>query len=225
MLRLSDHTPESAMAPQDEAGVPATPSRWVREIVGAIPGPARSAVAELILGALLGGGGHVTQAVLALTPRLGWQAYHWMIEHGRFRLPGLVTALCGIVRRETCGPRRFAIIDATLAPRCSAKAPGVAVRFGHGHKPNRPAFLLRVEVASRARCGPAWATLQPRRAPLGEAPTDVEHPGPRQPDLGRGRIMGQPGLAQPDHLPPALFPGGGRQLAHVYLFHAAHLGG
>ena len=142
MLRLSDHTPESAMAPQDEAGVPATLSRWVREIVGAIPGPARSTVAELILGALLGGGGHVTQAVLALTPRLGWQAYHWMIEHGRFRLLGLVAALCGIVRRETCGPRRFAIIDDTLAPRCSAKAPGAAVRFDHGSKRNRPAFLL-----------------------------------------------------------------------------------
>src|SRR5215213_6076597 len=51
-----------------QAGVPATLSRWVREIVGAIPGPARSTVAELILGALLGGGGHVTRAILALTP-------------------------------------------------------------------------------------------------------------------------------------------------------------
>src|SRR5215217_3970734 len=142
MLRRSDHTPEGAMAPQGEAGVPATLSRWVREIVGAIPGPARSTVAELILGALLGGGGHVTQAVLALTPRLGWQAYHWMLEHGRFRLLGLVAALCGIVRRETRGPRRFAIIDDTLAPRCSARAPGAAVRFDHARKPNRPAFLL-----------------------------------------------------------------------------------
>src|SRR5215212_6629502 len=141
MLRRSNHTPEGAMAPQGEAGVPATLSRWVREIVGAIPGPARSTVAELILGALLGGGGHVTQAVLALTPRLGWQACHWMIAHGRFRLLGLVAALCGIVRRETRGPRRFAIIDDTPAPRCSAKAPGAAVRFDHARKPNRPAFL------------------------------------------------------------------------------------
>ena len=30
------------------------------------------------MGGLLAGGGHVTQAFLALTPRLGWQAYHWM---------------------------------------------------------------------------------------------------------------------------------------------------
>jgi hypothetical protein len=164
MLRLSDHTPESAMAPQGEAGVPATLSRWVREIVGAIPGPARSTVAELILGALLGGGGHVTQAVLALTPRLGWQAYHWMIEHGRFRLLGLVAALCGIVRRETCGPRRFAIIDDTLAPRCSAKAPGVAVRFDHARKPNRPAFLLCQAFVTLAAVVPCRD--RPRAVPI-----------------------------------------------------------
>ena len=65
-----------------------------------------------------------------------------MLERGRFRLLGLVAALCGIVRRETHGPRRFAMIDDTLAPRCSAKAPGAAVRFDHARKPNRPAFLL-----------------------------------------------------------------------------------
>src|SRR3954447_15004029 len=65
-----------------------------------------------------------------------------MLERGRFRLLGLVAALCGIVRRETCGPRRFAIIDDMLAPRCSAKAPGAAVRFDHARKPNRPTFLL-----------------------------------------------------------------------------------
>src|ERR671916_166955 len=165
MLRLSDHTPEGAMAPQGEAGVPATLSRWVREIVGAIPGPARSTVAELILGALLGGGGHVTQAVLALTPRLGWQASHWMLERGRFRLLGLVAALCGIVRRETCGgPRRFAIIDDTLAPRCSTRAPGAAVRFDHARKPNRPAFLLSQAFVTLAAVVPCRD--RPRAAPI-----------------------------------------------------------
>src|SRR3712207_1257053 len=130
------------MAPQAEAGFPATLATWVREIVRSTPEPARATLAELIVGAMLGGGGHVTQAILALAPRRGWRARHWMLERGRFRLPGLVAALCGIVRRETRGPRRFAVIDDTLAPRCSAKAPGAAVRFDHARKPNRPAFLL-----------------------------------------------------------------------------------
>jgi hypothetical protein len=110
--------------------------------VRSTPEPARATLTELIVGAVLAHGGHVTRAILALTPRLGWHAYHWMIERGRFRLLGLVAALCGIVRRETDGPRRFAVIDDTLAPRGSAKAPGAAVRFDHAKKPNRPAFLL-----------------------------------------------------------------------------------
>ena len=130
------------MEPQLETGFPPTLSAWVREIVLSVPGPARSTIAELMIGAVLAQGGQVTRAVLALTPRLGWQAYHGMLERGRFRLLGLVAAWCGIVRRETHGPRRFAIIDDTLAPRCSAKAPGAAVRFDHARKPNRPTFLL-----------------------------------------------------------------------------------
>jgi hypothetical protein len=164
MLRRSDHTPEGAMAPRGEAGVPATLSGWVREIVGAIPGPARSTVAEPILGALLGGGGHVTRAILALRPRLGWQAYHGMLERGRFRLLGLVAASCGIVRRETRGPRRFAIVDDTLAPRRSAEAPGAAVRFDHARKPNRPAFLLCQAFVTLAAVVPCRD--RPRAAPI-----------------------------------------------------------
>jgi hypothetical protein len=86
-------------------------------------------------------------------------------------------------------------------------------------------LLRRVEAAPRARRGPARAAPQPRRTPLGEAPADVEHPGPRQPDLRRDRVVGLPGLPQPDHLSPTLFLGGGRQLAHVDVPHADHLGG
>src|SRR3712207_4971460 len=129
------------MEPHHETGFPTILSRWLREIVLSIPEAARATVAELIVGAMLAGGGHVTRAFLALTPRLGWQAYHWMIERGRFRLLGLITALCRIIRREVRG-RCFAIIDDTLAPRSSTKAPGAALRFDHAGKTNRPKFLL-----------------------------------------------------------------------------------
>jgi hypothetical protein len=114
------------MEPHHETGFPTILSSWLREIVLSLPEAARPTIVELIIGALLAGGGHVTPAFLALTPRLGWQAYHWMIE--RFRLLGLITALCGIIRREG---RCFAIIDDTLAPRSSTKAPGAALRFDH----------------------------------------------------------------------------------------------
>src|SRR5215217_5377703 len=164
MLRVSDQTPDGAVEPQLETDFPATLSRWVEEIVLSIPGAARSTLAELIVGAMLARGGPVTRAVLALTPRRGWQAYHWMLARGRFRLLGLVAALCGIVRRETCGPRRFAIIDDTLAPRCSAKAPGAAMWFDHGHKQNRPAFLLCQAFVALAAVVPCRD--RPRAVPI-----------------------------------------------------------
>ena len=65
-----------------------------------------------------------------------------MLERGRFRLLGLISALCRIVRREIGERRCFVVIDDTLAPRSSAQAPGVAVRFDHAAKTNRPVFLL-----------------------------------------------------------------------------------
>src|SRR5215208_7777438 len=130
------------MAPQAEVGLPATLATWLGEIVRSAPAPAQATLTELLLGAMLAYGGHVTQAILALTPRLGWQAYHWILEHGRFRLLGLISALCRIVRREIGERRCFVVIDDTLAPRSSAQAPGVAVRFDHAAKTNRPAFLL-----------------------------------------------------------------------------------
>src|SRR3954465_10206684 len=130
------------MEPPHETGFPATLCRWVGEIVQSSPEAARITLGELIVGAVLASGGHVTQAFLVLTPRLGWQAYHWMLERGRFRLLGLISALCRIVRREIGARRCFMVIDDTLAPRCSVDAPGAAVRFDHAAKTNRPAFLL-----------------------------------------------------------------------------------
>jgi len=164
MLRVSDQTPDGDMEPQPETDFPAALSRWVQEIVLSISGPARGTIAELIIGAMLAQGGPVTRAILALTPRLGRQAYHWMLERGRFRLLGLVTALCGIIRRETCEQRRFAIIDDTLAPRCSAKAPGAAVRLDHARKTNRPTFLLC--QASVTLCAVVPCRDRPRSVPI-----------------------------------------------------------
>ena len=57
MLRVSDQTLDGTMEPQPETDVPATLSRWVQETVLSIPRPARSALAELIVGALLARGG------------------------------------------------------------------------------------------------------------------------------------------------------------------------
>jgi hypothetical protein len=75
MLQVLNQAPEGDMEPQAKGAIPATLFRWVGEIVLSIPSAARGTVGELILGSVLAGGGHVTGAFLALTPRWGWRFF------------------------------------------------------------------------------------------------------------------------------------------------------
>src|SRR4051812_42689238 len=165
------------MEPHHETGFPATLCRWVLEIVQSSPEAARLTLLELIVGALLASGGHVTQAILALTPRLGWQAYPWMLE--RFRLLGLISALCRIVRREIGARRCFVVIDDTLAPRCSAQAPGVAVRFDHAANGRRSCCARassRCPPSCRAGIGRARCRWSPACAAVPATPASSPWP-------------------------------------------------
>src|SRR3954464_12620379 len=163
------------MDPHHETGFPTTLCRWVGEIVQSSPEAARLTLLEVIVGALLASGGHVTQAILVLTPRLGWQAYHWMLERGRFRLLGLISALCRIVRREIGVRRCFVVIDATLAPRGSAQPPGVA--GGFDHRPNARRSCCP-SVSSRSSChvGIARCRWSPACAAVRATPASPRSP-------------------------------------------------
>src|SRR3954469_7201203 len=156
------------MEPHHETGFPATLCQWVGEIVQSSPEAARLTLLELIVGAMLASGGHVTQALLALTPRLGWQAYHWMLE--RFRLFGLISALCRIVRREVGVRRCFVVIDDTLAPRCSARCRGPLRPRGQRSCCARASSRCRPSCRAgivRCRWSPACAAVRatPARSP------------------------------------------------------------
>ena len=86
-----------------------------------------------------------------------------------------------------------------------------------------PCLRLGLETTPRARLGPARPALQPRQAPLGKAPADVENPRPGQARLRRDRFIGQAALAQSHHLPPTLLLGCRRQTAQVHMIHPAEL--
>src|SRR3954469_8261810 len=143
------------MEPHHETSFPTTLCKWVGEIVQSSPEAGRLTLLELIVGAVLASGGHVTQAILALTPRLGWQAYHWMLEHGRFRLLGLISAVCRIVRREIGERRCFVVIDGSLDNAEGGRRwhpgvrPGVAVRFDHAANGRRSCCA---RASSRSSC-------------------------------------------------------------------------
>src|SRR4051795_5402337 len=91
-------------------------------------------------------------------------------------------------------------------------------------QPLHLSFLGRIQQALFIGLAAARLADQPFRALSCKALTNVDHPGPAQPDLSRNRFVGQAALTKPDHLPPALFLSRRGQLAHVHVPHARELG-
>lgn len=130
------------MSPRTGSAFPTTLRTWLQEVVRSIPSRCVGTLLELLFGTMLTDRGMISQAILAIAPRRGWQAYYWFVEHAHFPWIGLVHALCDIVEREFPEARRFVIIDDTIILRSSAKAPDAAVRFDHVKRANRPQHVL-----------------------------------------------------------------------------------
>jgi hypothetical protein len=116
----------NTMIPLD-GSIPTVLLIWFRTIADAVPTRACTTVMELIFGCMPTG--HVTQAVSAITPRLGWRACFRIVRDS-------------FVRQDCC----VMALDDTLLLRNSKKAPGAARRFDHAGKPNRPGTI---QLASR----------------------------------------------------------------------------
>ena len=130
------------MSPRTGSAFPTTLRTWLQEVVRSIPSRCVGTLLELLFGTMLTDRGMISQAILAIAPRRGWQAYYWFVEHAHFPWIGLVHALCDIVEREFPEARRFVIIDDTIILRSSAQAPDAAVRFDHVKRANRPQHVL-----------------------------------------------------------------------------------
>ncbi|MCW2241347.1 IS701 family transposase [Azospirillum canadense] len=136
------------MSPGPGSVFPATLKTWLNDLVASIPSRGSGTLLELLLGTMLTPRGMISQALLAIPPRRGWQAYYWFVEHARFPWISLVRALCAIVQREFPEARRSLIIDDTLLFRSSKKAPDAALRFDHVKRANRLRVVLCQQIVT-----------------------------------------------------------------------------
>jgi DDE superfamily endonuclease len=118
-------------------------------LLTAIPPRSRRTFAELLCACLVSPTGWMTQAISAITRECHWTTYYKLIERANWNLSTVSTRLVQLLL-QVC-PQRVVtlIIDDTLVPRTSTRAPGVAIRHDHAQRANRPRFL-------NAQC---WVTL------------------------------------------------------------------
>src|SRR3954464_9802734 len=72
--------------PMSTTAVPVPPvlATLIGRLAAAVPGRARATFTELLIGAAVTRGGHVTDAILAVGLSRAWTTYYWLLEHGRW---------------------------------------------------------------------------------------------------------------------------------------------
>jgi hypothetical protein len=121
--------------------VPPVPATLIGRLAAAVPGRARATFTELLIGAAVTRGGHVTDAILAVGLSRSWTTYYWLLERGRWSWLAVWRALLGVLEGLFAPPVWHVVIDDTVVERISAGAPGSLIHHNHSAKPNRPRFL------------------------------------------------------------------------------------
>src|SRR3954462_2039972 len=123
------------------APVPPVLAALIGRLAAAVPGRARATFTELLIGAAVTRGGHVTDAILAVGLSRAWTTYCWLLERGRWSWLSVWRALLGVLEGLFAPPVWHVVIDDTVVERISAAAPGSLIHHNHSAKPNRPRFL------------------------------------------------------------------------------------
>src|SRR3954464_15183153 len=123
------------------ATIPPILASLIARIIAAVPARARTTFLDLLLGAAVTKGGHVTDAILAGGLSRGWRTHYWLLERGRWSWLRVWAALLEVLTMLFRPAVWYAVIDDTVVERVSTEAPGSLVYHNHTAKPNRPKFL------------------------------------------------------------------------------------
>src|SRR3954465_13088928 len=121
--------------------VPPVLATLIGRLAAAVPGRARATFTELLIGAAVTRGGHVTDAILAVGLSRSWTTYYRRLERGRWSWLAVWRAPLGALEGLFAPPGWHVVIDDTGVERISAGAPGSLIHRNHSAKPSRPRFL------------------------------------------------------------------------------------
>src|SRR3954454_3759242 len=135
--------PPRRLRPMSTTAVPVPPvlATPIGRLAAAVPGRARATFTELLIGAAVTRGGHVTDAILAVGLPRAWTSYYWLLGRGRWSCLPVWRALLGALQGLFSPPAWHVIADDTVVERISAGAPGSLIHRNHAAKPNRSRFL------------------------------------------------------------------------------------
>src|SRR5690348_12526748 len=96
----------------------------IARLTAAVPARGRTTFLDLLLGAAVSTGGHVTDAILAAGLSRGWSTYYWFLEQGRWSWLRLCEAQLEVLTRLFHPPVWHVVIDDSVVERVSTEALG-----------------------------------------------------------------------------------------------------
>src|SRR5438270_13519158 len=100
--------------PTTATAVPPLLTTLVGRLAEAVPRRARTTFAELLIGAAITRGGHVTDAMLAAGLSRGWTTYFWSLQRGRWAWLAVWQVLLSLLATLFDPPVRHVVIDDTV---------------------------------------------------------------------------------------------------------------
>lgn len=114
---------------------------WINFIIVALPPRVMATYVELLLGAIISGSGHVSDALFEVGHQKNYSTYYYMLEQGKWSWLSVTQQFIRLI--ITFFPRiewTF-IVDDFICPRSSKNAPGANWHHEHSQKPNRSKYI------------------------------------------------------------------------------------
>jgi hypothetical protein len=114
---------------------------WLNFVLLAVPVRVVCTYAELLIGAIISGSGHITEALSAVGHQKHFSTYYWLIDNATWSWLNVAKQLIRLIVR--CFPRLEwnLIVDDFICPRASKNAPHAKYHHEHSRKPNRPKYI------------------------------------------------------------------------------------
>ncbi len=114
---------------------------WINFILSAMPVRLIRTYAELLIGVMISGSGHVTKALLAVGHQQHFSTYYWLLRESKWSWLKVSKQLVLLIIRFFPRVEWNFIVDDFICPRSSKQAPEVKYHHEHGQKPNRPKYI------------------------------------------------------------------------------------
>lgn len=114
---------------------------WINFVIAPMPKRAVSTYVELLIGTVLSGTGHVTDALLEVGHHKHFTTYYKMLQHGQWSWIAVARQLVWLIVKYFPRKEWNFVIDDFIVPRVSKKAPGVKFHHEHSQKPNRSKYI------------------------------------------------------------------------------------